>query len=86
VSHLADDRASLNSACLVNRLWAAVTLPLFWRRVPRTAIEGAATQRSGVYDSAIRALDVIITPQGIRRFRRHLGRQRWRRQRRRQLR
>jgi hypothetical protein len=84
--HAAGDWAALNASLRVNRLWAAVTLPLPWRHVPRAALKGAvdAAKRSHNYDSAIRVLDVTIMPQRFGRVRRRLfGRQRRRRRRRR---
>jgi hypothetical protein len=70
VPYLAGDRATLNAACRVNRLWAAIALPLLWRRVPHTALKcAAARRRSDVFDAAIRELDVVVSRQRFRRLR-----------------
>jgi hypothetical protein len=77
IPYLAVDRASVYAALRVNRLWAAVALPLLWRRVPCAAIEGAAARRSHVFDGAIHALDVTVARprfHRVRRFGRRLGR------------
>jgi hypothetical protein len=68
LDNLGCDRSALNAACRTSRLWAAVALPLLWRRVPHAALEGPAAQRSGVFDAAIHQVDVeVLRPTQCRR-------------------
>jgi hypothetical protein len=63
---LAGDRASLNAAIRVNRLWAAITMPLLWRRVPVEALGRVTAARRRLYNGAIHELELHEWPERLR--------------------